>query len=204
MDYANSNRPTGVTLVYIIPGHRMMARLYDDIQLDIIPEITPIDDFFEDTIHPNTLGVYAVAMIHYACIYNESPVRLTNNLMPDVTDFEAPSEELPLYLQTMIWEVVTNYSRTGITNTALSIDNNTLIEKNFKIYPNPASEILFITTNSDALKKVEVNNNIGTRVYSEKTEDVNYNLDISSFATGTYFLKVYTSESILHKKILID
>lgn len=33
-EYANKNRPVGAPPVYIIPGHKMMARIYDDIQKD--------------------------------------------------------------------------------------------------------------------------------------------------------------------------
>ena len=69
-DFANSKLPEGATPVYLIPGHRMMARLYDDIQKSIVPGITNINQFFSDNIHLNERGSYAAAMIHYACIFN--------------------------------------------------------------------------------------------------------------------------------------
>ena len=117
MDYANDNRPDGATPVYIIPGHRMMARLYDDIGRSLVPGISSIDQFFSDDIHTNSLGDYAIAMIHYACIFNESPVGLPYDLIPDPPPgFQTPSPALALYLQTMIWEVVTSYARTGIVD----------------------------------------------------------------------------------------
>ncbi|MBK8670573.1 MAG: hypothetical protein IPN89_14420 [Saprospiraceae bacterium] len=61
-DYANANRPVGATPVYIIPGHKMMARIYDDIQLNLVPGITNISQLFSDNIHTNSLGNYAIAM----------------------------------------------------------------------------------------------------------------------------------------------
>ena len=116
-DYVNDNLPAGAPPVFLIPGHRMMARLYDDIQSGLVPGISDISDFFSDTIHTNTLGDYAIAMIHYACIFNESPVGITNDLIPfSGDDDEIPSEDLAQYLQTMIWEVVTTYPRTGIAD----------------------------------------------------------------------------------------
>src|SRR5690606_41993321 len=109
--------PSGATPVYIIPGHRMMARLYDDIEDNRVPGISAIDAFFDDTIHTNSLGDYAIAMIHYARIFNESPVGLPWDLMPDApAGLRTPSPELAKYLQTMVWEVVTGYDRTGITD----------------------------------------------------------------------------------------
>ncbi|WP_052503377.1 T9SS type A sorting domain-containing protein [Lacinutrix sp. Hel_I_90] len=205
MDYANDNKPVGATPVYIIPGHRMMARLYDDIQLNNVPGITTIDEFFSDTIHPNTIGAYAIAMIHYACIYNESPIGLTNDLSNDGSSgFVIPSPELALYLQTMIWDVVTNYSRTGVTDSSLSVSNNEVAEKRIIVYPNPTSETLFLNANNEAIKKVELYNMMGSLLHSKEIEATNYTIDVSSFSTGTYFLKVYASESILHKKILVN
>ncbi|MEM9548648.1 MAG: T9SS type A sorting domain-containing protein [Bacteroidota bacterium] len=122
MDYANDNRPNGAPHVYIIPGHRMMARLYDDIQLNLVPGISTIDQFFSDNIHTNSLGDYAIAMIHYACIFNQSPVGLPNDLMPNPPDgFQIPSPELAFYLQDMIWDVVTTYDRTGISESSLPV-----------------------------------------------------------------------------------
>lgn len=116
MDHANNNLPEGATPVYIIPGHKMMARLYDDIQLNRVPGVTNISQFFSDNIHVNDLGSYAVAMIHYACIYNKSPVGLPNILFSkdNLPNHVTPSAALANYLQTMIWEIVTSYPRTGI------------------------------------------------------------------------------------------
>ncbi|MBK8625352.1 MAG: PKD domain-containing protein [Saprospiraceae bacterium] len=114
-DIANANKPTGATNVYIIPGHKMMARLYDDVIAGIVPGISNFNQFFSDNIHTNSLGDYAIAMIHYACIYNVSPVGLPNDLLPNpLPGQQIPSPALATYLQNMIWEVVTSYPRTGI------------------------------------------------------------------------------------------
>lgn len=114
-DYANDNLPNDAIPVYIIPGHKMMARLYDDIALGLVPDIDDISDFFSDNIHTNELGAYAIALIHYACIFNSSPVGLPNNLLPDADpDVPVPTPALADYLQHMIWDVVTSYEPTGI------------------------------------------------------------------------------------------
>jgi len=113
-DYANANKPAAAPPVYIIPGHKMMARIYDDIQLGNVPGITNISQLFSDNIHTNSLGDYAITLIHYACIYNTSPVGLTNDLLPSNNTSPRPSSALATYLQTIIWEVVTSYPRTGI------------------------------------------------------------------------------------------
>lgn len=184
-DYANLNRPTGAPPVYLIPGHKMMARLYDDIQLNIVPDITTIDEFFIDNIHTNSLGAYAIAMIHYACIFNESPVGLSNDLMPNPpTEFQMPSEALALYLQTMIWEEVTAYSeRTGISDPSTGVAN-VFTKKEVSVYPNPTDDFLYINSSSDNTT-VSIVNSVGRIVYEGNEQKI----DVSEFPSGIYFLK---------------
>jgi hypothetical protein len=121
--YANANRPTGAEPVFIIPGHKMMARIYDDIQAGLVPGITNISQLFDDNVHVNELGAYAVAMLHYACIFNESPVGLPHDLQfGTVATF--PSASLATYFQNIVVDIVTSYPETGISslNSALAIE----------------------------------------------------------------------------------
>ena len=186
-DYVNDNLPSGAPHVYLIPGHRMMARIYDDIQLGVVPDITDIADFFEDNIHTNTLGDYAIAMIHYACIFNESPVGLPNELIdnPQPGD-EIPSTDLALYLQTIVWEEVTSYFRTGITDPSLATENLDH-EKGLKIYPNPAVSSINLTYDSNSTKEtVLVYDYLGNIVFKGNTKKV----DVEDFPSGMYIVKV--------------
>lgn len=110
----------------------MMARIYDDIQLNLVPGVTNINQFFSDNIHTNSLGDYAIAMIHYACIFNQSPVGLPNDLMPNPpSGFQTPSPALATYLQNIVWEEVTTYSRTGITENTSKADENNIAKNLF-------------------------------------------------------------------------
>jgi hypothetical protein len=143
-DHANERRPAGAPPVYIIPGHKMMARLFDDIKKGAVPGITSIDQFFSDAIHTNELGAYAIAMIHYACIFNRSPVGLPNNLLPKApSGTPIPSRELAAYLQNMVWDVVTNYDRTGITSTTSILEETDAYR--ITVSPNPADDVITVT-----------------------------------------------------------
>jgi len=188
-DYANLNRPSGAPPVYIIPGHKMMARLYDDIQLGLVPGITNINQFFGDNIHTNELGAYAVSMIHYACIFNKSPVGLPNNLLPNApAGTPIPSPTLARYLQTMIWDVVTKYPRTGIYNTITSIKEE---EKkyDFKIYPNPANHLLNIQQDGIILMK-ELNYIVYNSLGIEMTRGKGSTVNTQKLSNGIYVLKI--------------
>ena len=184
-DYANENRPEGAPPVYLIPGHRMMARLYDDIQLDLVPGIDSLPQFFEDNIHLNHLGAYAMAMIHYACLYNESPVGLPANLHYDLDNETHPSNELALYLQTMIWEVVTGYSeRTGVYEVITDIDLEEPSTKNLLAYPNPTESILNLT-HTDEVMTFTISDAAGRILIQTNSREI----DISDLNKGIYYVR---------------
>jgi hypothetical protein len=156
-DFANTNRPSGAPPVYIIPGHKMMARLYDDIQIGgIVPGITNINQFFSDNIHPNALGAYAVSLIHYACIFNTNPTGLTNQLTSPPTTPPAVSPALATYLQGMIWSVVTQYSRTGVRSPLLSADASGFEAFEF----GNKSKLVFSISNMEDLDRVMIEHSI--------------------------------------------
>lgn len=132
-DYANANRPSGCPPVYIIPGNRMMARFHDDVQAGQVPGISHVNQIFNaDGVHLNDLGNYMVTMIHYACLFNQSPAGLPHNLMTGVS---VPSA-FANYVQNMVWDVVTQYPRSGIY-TATSIPYREHAQEALRIYPNP-------------------------------------------------------------------
>lgn len=110
-DYGSENLPAGA-MVYIIPGNLLMKRLYDDIEIGgIIPGISSINDFFQDSIHLNGLGNYALALLHLAVIHHVNPNTLPDpnyGLTPEPTAAQAD------YIKGIVWEVATNYERSGV------------------------------------------------------------------------------------------
>lgn len=192
-DHANDRRPVGAPPVYLIPGHTMMARLYDDIALGLVPGITSIHQFFSDAIHTNELGAYAIALIHYACIFNRSPVGLPANLIPDApAGTPVPSAELAAYLQSMVWDVVTSYERTGLgTGTATSMDQPTSSAA-ITVAPNPTSDVLHILLPTPAHEAVRATmhtvtgNSITTSVIPIGAASTT--IDVRHLSPGVYML----------------
>ncbi len=184
-DYANENKPSSSPPVYIIPGHKMMAKLYDDIQNNRVPGITNINQFFGDNIHTNEIGAYAISMIHYACVFNRSPVGLPNNLLPNAPQgTPIPSPELALYLQTMIWNVVTNYPRTGITSTPSSVE---ILQTEFSIFPNPSSNMLTVEfQNITTENQICIYNSFGSIVY----KGVENTINVKEYPIGVYLVRI--------------
>ena len=101
----------------VIPGHRAMMALYDDIQsgaIDWAP--AGINHFFLDYIHLNDIGNYYIALVHYATIYRSSPVGgpVPASLASALTAAQA------LQLQEMAWNVVATYPLSGVTSSAVT------------------------------------------------------------------------------------
>lgn len=68
-----------------------------------------------DPIHLNDIGAYLVALTHYAVLYHASPVGLPHRLMrADGTPADAPGEATARLMQETVWQVVTNYPKTGV------------------------------------------------------------------------------------------
>lgn len=85
-------------------------------------------------------------------------------------------------------------------------DSSSLSTESFKtdnlfVYPNPASDMLYFSTTENAsLDKVEIYDTIGKRVLSSQIN--NNSVDISQLTSGVYFVKIYSGESQVTKKII--
>jgi hypothetical protein len=110
-DHANANRPAGMPLIYMIPGHRLMMRIYDDIKAGKAPGMTSIDVLFEDDIHLNAMGNYAVTMLVYAVIYQRNPKELPDRL---AEEDRVMSSAQARYFKDVAWKVARSYGRAGL------------------------------------------------------------------------------------------
>ncbi len=76
----------------------------------------------------------------------------------------------------------------------VTLDRNTFDVANFNYYPNPTSDILNISY-SDSITQVRVFNMLGQEVIIRKVNATSTQVDLSSFASGTYFVEV-TSDQV--------
>ncbi|MTH64981.1 hypothetical protein [Paracoccus shanxieyensis] len=108
--------------VWLIPAGQVMAAVVAEAEAQGIAELTHREQLFGrnpdgslDPIHPNDLGVYLVALTHYATLYGKSPVGLPNQLQrADGTEADAPSPELAARMQQITWDVVRAQRLTGL------------------------------------------------------------------------------------------
>jgi hypothetical protein len=110
-DHANANRPSGMKPIYMIPGHRLILQIYDDISAGRAPGLTAISDLFLDDIHLNDLGQYAVTCLVYATIYQRNPAELPDKLIAEADTLTA---EQARYFKNLAWTVARSYARSGV------------------------------------------------------------------------------------------
>ncbi len=109
--------------VHVIPAGRVMAALVRHAEgQGGVPGMTDRTDLFArnadgslDTIHINDLGAYLVALVHFAVIYQRSPVGLPHALArADGTPATPPDPALAALMQELVWSVVRDLPVTGI------------------------------------------------------------------------------------------
>lgn len=107
MAHVNANRPEGAPPMRMIPATLLMAAVHDAIAAGHAPDgLNDIRQLFTDDIHLSPLGAWLVALMHYAVIYARDPRGLPG------PDGAAP--ELVDWAQTLVWDLVTGYSGTGV------------------------------------------------------------------------------------------
>jgi hypothetical protein len=109
-DEANAARPKGMPLIYMIPGHVMILQIDADIAAGRAPGLSSISAIFDDGIHLNDIGQYAITCLVYAVIYQRDPRELPDRL--DEEDSLSPAQAR--YFKDLAWKVATSYSRAGV------------------------------------------------------------------------------------------
>ncbi len=109
--------------VYIIPVGQVMSHFFKALESrgGVEGMQKPEDIFLTnedgtlDTIHVNSAGLYLVALVHYAVLYQTSPEGLPYELTDEHGKIVgAPSKETADLMQEITWQVVSNDYRTGV------------------------------------------------------------------------------------------
>src|SRR5690554_4942382 len=91
------------------------------------------------------------------------------------------------------------YAKVYDLSGVLSSDKFT--QANFTIYPNPATDVLNISLENDALlENVTIYNNTGQKIKTIKQNTV----DVSTLAKGLYFVEVITNHGKASKKVIVE
>ena len=99
--------------VLIVPGGSALARLKTEMDAGRVPGMKDfVAEIFADGIHLTPKGRYLISLVHYACIYKESPEGKVSALTTGLT------QEQAAIFQRIAWETVKSYKWTGVAATA--------------------------------------------------------------------------------------
>ena len=92
---------------------------------------------------------------------------------------------------------------TGMTTTLTSV-NELVVDRSINVYPNPAKEVINITSDYD-LRKVTLVNYVGQTVFSQVVDGNNFQINVSNFVNGMYFVRIETVQgNVVTKPISIQ
>jgi len=81
------------------------------------------------------------------------------------------------------------------------LSNQTLAESDFIVFPNPATELVTITTNENKGQLI-IYNTLGAVLYSQQLNAAQTAVDVSVYRCGIYFIQLQTVNGMATKKII--
>jgi len=125
-------------------------------------------------------------------------------------------DEMPTLTEVCVWELPfppegVEIDTTGSPNVCFETDCNgvcgttgiiTNSPTELSIYPNPAIDILTIETTRSGQHTVEIASVNGQLLFIDKIEEPTYQIDLSSFQKGLYFITVRSSDFVRTEKII--
>jgi hypothetical protein len=88
-----------------------------------------------------------------------------------------------------------------VTNTRLSVDQK-VFNKPFKIYPNPTTDKLYIDFTNQEIKKIQLIDSTAKVVYSNIEVGQKETIDLTTYSSGLYIVKIQTIDAIYTEKII--
>lgn len=152
-------------------------------------EVLSPEDFL-DVIEFNSTTVICDNMIHNEFEMNYFGFMNEFNTHPYFIEDDGDGQKL--ILNNLI------FGRAEFSNTQLSIPEYK--NNQFEIFPNPANDKLFVTSNTQELQKLELFTITGQQVNLNNTSlEV---IDLSGVKSGMYLLKIHTETGVYFKNIL--
>jgi aminopeptidase N len=181
-----------------------------------------LNEFFNDWIYMQGYPTYTITAQNWGAGQAKITVSQTQS-DPSVTYFEMPLEIRLSGAGGVTQDVVVNHTTndqqfmvsvpfvvTGVTfdpNKHIISKNNVVTlgtesfpwEATISVYPNPANDQLHIMMPASIqLQKVEIYNTLGQRVGEKNSVD----FSIADLASGVHWLKISTSEGVIHKNFI--
>lgn len=180
--------------ILIVPVAAAYQAMVDSVRAGVFPGITDWIDIFdpndalEATIHPTEMTYYLAACVHFATLFEQSPVGLTNETFAAAGwQFDPPTTAQAQMMQEIAWAVVSNDDY-AIREVILATDSE--VSSETCIYPNPIENNFTIAVESGSLQNAELyvfdlSGNLIKRYSNLNGNQIE--LSRSGLLTGVYF-----------------
>jgi hypothetical protein len=128
-----------------------------------------------------------------------TPNGLTGNVSPGIFNSTSFDGSLTFKFLSDQLEVAPGWDATISCTGTLGVEDTDFLD--YSYYPNPTTGNVAITS-KDAITEVIVYNIQGQLLYNQKMNELSTNVDISQFASGTYFFKLKINNKEANFKIL--
>lgn len=92
-------------------------------------------------------------------------------------------------------------SQSILVDLCTGLSNQTLAESDFIVFPNPANELVTITSNENKGQLI-IYNTLGAVLYSKQLNATQTTVDVSAYQSGIYFIQIQTVDGMATKKII--
>ncbi|SNS83985.1 Por secretion system C-terminal sorting domain-containing protein [Ekhidna lutea] len=195
--------------IRIVPVAAAFQAMVDSVNAGVFPGITDWLDLFdpndapEATIHPTEMTYYLAACVHFATLFEQSPVGLTNETFAAAGwQFDPPTTAQAAMMQSIAWEIVSSDDY-AIPPVVMSAESESDLHK-IEVYPNPFIDELSIRTavnlKNASLKLYQLD---GRLVY--QMEGINGNflqLNIKRLPQGTYIYELKDEDYYYSGKVV--
>jgi len=162
-----------------------------------------------DTVLVGTSAIYSVATSMLSPVYQwqEDPGTGFVNLADvwpysGVTTNTLTIHNASIYLNTTNYRCVVSNGLTCVDTSdeaILMIKSNTGVnnvsgQNELTIYPNPATNLLTISSTGPSIKQLTITNLIGQTVYTNEYNELKVQIDVAGLLTGVYFVRVNGTE----------
>jgi hypothetical protein len=74
------------------------------------------------------------------------------------------------------------------------------------VYPNPSQQFINVQLNdvTDKITKIELIDLLGKTIYVNNFYENKIQIPVSNLTNGTYFIKVYSNDKVLMRKLFIN
>ncbi len=191
--------------VCIVPVSEAFEALADSVMNGVYPgtsnwiDLFAPDDTVVATIHPTEETFYLAACVHYAVIFGQSPVGLTNVTTAEAGwPFDPPTPAQALMMQEIAWEIVSNdpYSCIGPDGLEDAQDK----EDGITIQYHAAYDLLKIESKNQPLEHATlcVYNSMGQLVFEQgNLSGHGVEVKLSSLQSGVYIYTLSEGDQLL-------